>query len=34
MNIPDYISESLETIFYVKNTKIFGADADRDPESF
>jgi hypothetical protein len=28
MNIPDHISESLETIFWVKNTLIFYADQD------
>ncbi len=32
MNIPDHISESLETIFWVKILKFF--DADTDPESF
>jgi hypothetical protein len=26
MNIPDHISESLETIFWVKLLKFFGAD--------
>jgi hypothetical protein len=31
MNIPDHISESLETIFWVKILKFF--DADRDPGS-
>jgi hypothetical protein len=33
MNIPDYISESLETIFWVKILKFFDADADPDPGS-
>jgi hypothetical protein len=28
MNIPDHISESLETIFWVKIRKFFDADAD------
>ncbi len=28
MNIPDHISESLETIFWVKIIKFFDADAD------
>jgi hypothetical protein len=28
MNIPDHISESLETIFWVKILKFFDADAD------
>jgi hypothetical protein len=28
MNIPDYISESLETIFWVKILKFFYADLD------
>ncbi len=32
MNIPDHISESLETIFWVKILKLF--DVDPDPESF
>jgi hypothetical protein len=31
MNNPDYISESLETIIWVKILKFF--DADPDPES-
>jgi hypothetical protein len=31
MNIPDHISESLETIFWVKIIKF--SDADADPES-
>jgi hypothetical protein len=30
MNIPDHISESLETIFWVKLLKFFDADADPD----
>jgi hypothetical protein len=30
MNIPDHISESLETIFWLKILKFF----DADPESF
>jgi hypothetical protein len=36
MNIPDHISESLETIFWVKILKFFYADADRfrDPGMF
>jgi hypothetical protein len=29
MNIPDNISESLETIFWVKILQFFDADADR-----
>jgi hypothetical protein len=29
MNIPDHISESLETIFWVKILKFFDADADK-----
>jgi hypothetical protein len=33
MNIPDHISESLETIFWVKIVKFFDADADVDPGS-
>jgi hypothetical protein len=37
MNIPDHISESLETIFWVKIPvpvlKFFDADADPDPGS-
>ncbi len=36
MNIPDHISESLETIFWVKIpylNKFFNADADADPGS-
>jgi hypothetical protein len=32
MNIPEHISESLETIFWVKILKFF--DADPDPEIF
>jgi hypothetical protein len=28
MNMPDHISESLETIFWVKILKFFDADAD------
>jgi hypothetical protein len=28
MNIPDHISESLQTIFWVKILKFFDADAD------
>jgi hypothetical protein len=32
MSIPDHISESLETIFWVKILKFFNADLD--PESF
>jgi hypothetical protein len=28
MNVPDHISESLETIFWVKILKFFHADAD------
>jgi hypothetical protein len=34
MNIPDNISESLETIFWVKILKFFDADADPDPGIF
>jgi hypothetical protein len=33
VNIPDHISESLETIFWVKILKLFVADADPDPVS-
>jgi hypothetical protein len=34
MNIPDYFSESLETIFWVKKVKILKFfDANEDPES-
>jgi hypothetical protein len=33
MNIPDHISESLETIFLVKNTLMYFFDADPDPGS-
>jgi hypothetical protein len=33
-NIPDHISESLETIFLVKNTSFFDADADLGSEIF
>jgi hypothetical protein len=32
MNIPDHISESLETIFWLKKLKFF--DEDSDPGSF
>jgi hypothetical protein len=28
MNIPDHISESIETIFWVKILRFFDADAD------
>jgi len=31
MNIPDHISESLETIFWVEKLKPFDADADPGP---
>jgi hypothetical protein len=31
MNIPDHISESLETSFWDKIRKFFDADADPDP---
>ncbi len=31
MNIPDHISESLETSFWVKILKFFDSDADPDP---
>jgi hypothetical protein len=34
MNIPDHISESLETIFWVKILEFFDADAARDPGIF
>jgi hypothetical protein len=34
MNIPDHISESLETIFWVKIFEFFDADAARDPGIF
>jgi hypothetical protein len=33
MNIPDHISESLETIFGVKILEFFDADVDPDPGS-
>jgi hypothetical protein len=33
MNIPDHISESLESIFRVKTLKFFDVDADPDPGS-
>jgi hypothetical protein len=33
MNILDHISESLETIFWVKILKFFDVDADPDPGS-
>jgi hypothetical protein len=33
MNIPDHLSESLETIFWVKILKFVNADADPDPGS-
>ncbi len=33
MNILDHISESLETIFWVKILKFFDSDADPDPGS-
>jgi hypothetical protein len=33
MYIPDYISESLETIFWVKILEVLDADADPDPGS-
>jgi hypothetical protein len=33
MNIPDHISESLETIFWVKILKLFDADPGPDPGS-
>jgi hypothetical protein len=33
MNMPDHISDSLETIFWVKILKFFDADADPDPGS-
>ncbi len=33
MNIPDHISESLETIFWVKIHTFFDADVDPDPGS-
>jgi hypothetical protein len=32
-NIQDHISESIETIFWVKILKFFDADADPDPGS-
>ena len=34
MNIPDHISENLETIFWVKNTYLNSLMRIRDPESF
>jgi hypothetical protein len=34
MNIPDHISESFETIFWVKILKFFDADEDADPGIF
>jgi hypothetical protein len=33
MKIPDHISESLETTFWVKILKFFVADPDQDPGS-
>jgi hypothetical protein len=33
MNTEDYISESLETIFWIKILKLFDAGGIRDPES-
>jgi hypothetical protein len=33
VNIPDHISKSLETIFWVTILKFFDADADPDPGS-
>jgi hypothetical protein len=33
MNIPDHISESLETIFRIKILKFFDADVDPEPGS-
>jgi hypothetical protein len=33
MNMLDYISESLETTFWVKILKLFDADADPDSRS-
>jgi hypothetical protein len=33
MHIPDHISESLETIFWVKILKFFDADGDPNPGS-
>jgi hypothetical protein len=32
MNIPDHLSESLETIFGLKLLKFFDADPIRDPQ--
>jgi hypothetical protein len=34
MNIPDHISESLATIFWVKNTYIFGCGSGSGIENF
>jgi hypothetical protein len=34
MNIPDHISESLETILWMKILKFFDADADPEPGIF
>jgi hypothetical protein len=34
INIPNHISESLKTIFWVKILKFFYADPGGDPESF
>jgi hypothetical protein len=34
MNIPNHISETLETVFWIKILKFFYADADADPIIF
>ncbi len=34
MNMPDHLSESLETIFMVNNTFVLDADLDRGPGTF
>jgi hypothetical protein len=34
MNTEDHISESLETIFWIKILQFFDAGGIRDPESF
>jgi hypothetical protein len=34
MNIPDYFSESLETVFMIKHSKFFAADPGSEMEKF
>jgi hypothetical protein len=34
MNIPDHFSESLETVFWIKNTLFYFFEADPAPGSF